>query len=90
MSNDKMTPSLSKIQKQLAELPKQAYDVFVANTPKRSGNARRSTKLNGSIIEAKYAYAQRLDEGWSNQSPNGMSAPTDKFIQQQLKQIIRK
>jgi hypothetical protein len=90
MAIDKMTPSLAKIQQQLNKLPKQAYDVFLANTPVNSGNARRRTKLVGNTIEAKYAYATRLDNGWSKQSPKGMSEPTDKFIRTQLTKIIRK
>jgi hypothetical protein len=90
MSKDKMTPSLAKIQQQLNKLPQQAYEVFVENTPVNSGNARRRTQLKGSTIEAKYAYATRLDNGWSKQSPKGMSEPTDKFIRTQLTKIIRK
>jgi hypothetical protein len=90
MIRDKMTPSLAKIQQQLNKLPQQAYEVFVANTPVNSGNARRRTQLKGSTIEANYAYATRLDQGYSQQKPKGMTEPTDKFIRTQLTKIIRK
>jgi hypothetical protein len=53
-----------------------AYKAFVKNTPVRSGNARRNTRKSGNAIDANYAYAQRLEEGWSKQAPKGMTEPT--------------
>lgn len=53
-----------------------AYKAFVKNTPIRSGNARRNTKKSNNSIDANYAYAQRLEEGWSKQAPKGMTEPT--------------
>lgn len=67
-----------------------AYKAFVKNTPigKPStwkskppknytpGNARRSTNKSGNTIDANYAYAQRLEEGYSKQAPKGMTEPT--------------
>ena len=53
-----------------------AYKTFVKNTPVRSGNARRNTRLRGNTIDADYPYAQRLEEGWSKQAPKGMTEPT--------------
>lgn len=53
-----------------------AYKAFVKNTPIRSGNARRKTKKIGNTIDADYPYAQRLEEGYSEQAPNGMTEPT--------------
>lgn len=55
---------------------KKTYDYFVSITPKRSGNARRSTKLENNTIDADYAYAERLDQGYSKQAPRGMSDPS--------------
>lgn len=54
---------------------KQGYEVFRDETPVKSGAARRATTLNqGKMeIQANYAYAQRLDTGWSSQAPEGMS-----------------
>lgn len=53
-----------------------AYKAFVKNTPIRSGNARRKTKKSGNTINADYPYAQRLEEGYSQQAPQGMTEPT--------------
>lgn len=88
--NDGMTASLRQIQSQLDRLPQEAYNFFVKTTPKRTGNARRSTRLRGDTIQANYAYAQRLDEGWSRQAPDGMTKPTEAYVQRRLDQIIRK
>jgi hypothetical protein len=88
--NDRITPSLNKIQKELMDLPNQAYQVFKDNTPVRSGNARKKTRLKGDTILAAYPYARRLDGGWSRQSPDGMVKPTAKFIEQRLRKILRK
>ncbi len=82
------------------ELTDDAYKFFVAQTPVRSGNARRNTNLaslrdstNGfrkSVIEGDYAYAQRLDDGSSKQAPNGMTAPTERYIERRLDELVRK
>jgi len=39
-------------------------------------------------IQADYKYAQRLDEGLSNQSPAGMITPTEEFIQARFTDIM--
>lgn len=87
---NRISSDIQRIQKELNELPKEAKKEFVKNTPIRSGNARRNTRLNKDTIEANYPYAQRLDEGYSKQSPDGMTKPTEKFIQRRVKQIMRK
>jgi hypothetical protein len=86
---NKMTSSLQKIQKKLDNLPKEAFTEFVKDTPIRSGNARRKTKLQGSTITADYAYAKRLDNGYSKQAPKGMTKPTEDFIQKRTQQILK-
>lgn len=78
----------ANIIKALDKLPEEAHEVFVQNTPKRSGNARRNTKLKRDTIVADYPYAKRLDEGWSSQKPRGMTEPTEKFLKKRLKQIF--
>ena len=82
------------------DLTDDTYKFFVAQTPVRSGNARRNTNLasvkdsksglSKSTIEGDYAYAQRLDEGWSRQAPNGMTAPTERYIERRLDELVRK
>jgi len=67
------------------QLAKEAYKVFVKNTPIKTGNARHKTTLKGDEIQASYPYAVKLNEGSSKQNPEGMSAPTDKFIQDYIK-----
>jgi hypothetical protein len=81
--------NLKKIQQKLNNVPDEAYKVFVKNTPVRTGNARRKTKLeNKQKIVAEYPYAKRLDEGYSKQSPKGMIEPTMNFIRKRIKQIL--
>lgn len=84
-----MSSSLKNIKRKLDNLPKEAYQEFVKETPIRSGNARRKTKLKGKTIVADYAYAKRLDEGYSKQSPAGMTKPTEDFIQKRVTQIMK-
>jgi hypothetical protein len=83
-----LTSKLDKIQKKLDKVPDEAYKVFVDNTPVRTGNARRKTKLQKDTIKADYPYAKRLDEGYSKQSPKGMVEPTLKFIRKRINQIF--
>ena len=78
---------LDSIRRQIAALPKEAYDYFKDITPERTGNAKRRTRLSGDTIRADYAYAQRLDNGYSNQAPRGMTEPTEKWLARRVKQI---
>lgn len=87
---DNITSSLQRINKQISNLPKEAFTQFVKDTPIRSGNARRKTKLSGNKIIAGYNYAQKLDEGFSKQAPEGMTKPTEQFIEKRMAEILRK
>jgi hypothetical protein len=78
-------------------IAKEAFTKFVDVTPERSGNAKRSTKLQGNTINANYAYANVLDKGrhmtnrgmrGSDQAPNGMTEPTIKHIREYVKQKL--
>ena len=77
-----------RIQRQLNKLPDEAYDVFYKETPIRTGNARSKTRLRGDTIDANYPYAQRLDDGYSRQSPRGMILPTLEYLRKRVRQII--
>lgn len=88
--SDRLTPSLDNIQRQLPRAVQQSYKYFVSVTPKDSGNARKKTKLRGTVIEARYAYARRLDQGYSKQAPRGMVEPTIKFFERLLRRLMRK
>lgn len=89
LDKDTITPSIEKMKAALQQLPKAAYNEWVKITPIDTGNARRKTKLNQTTIEAQYPYAQRLDEGYSKQAPKGMSEPVKKFIEREMKRIMR-
>jgi hypothetical protein len=80
--------NLQNKQKKLARVPVQAYDFFYKQTPVRTGNARSKTKLKQDTIRASYPYAGRLDRGWSQQAPKGMSGPTLNFIRRLVRKIL--
>lgn len=86
---------LDLLVKQLAQIPDQLLDsgleVFKQNTPVRSGNAKRSTRVRGSdTILADYDYASRLDDGTSGQSPDGMTDPTIQHWERDIQTLLRK
>ena len=89
LDKDTITPSIRKMQAALAKLPRAAFVEWVKDTPIRSGRARRSTTLSQNTIQAKYPYAQRLDEGSSKQAPKGMTAPVKQFIEAEMRKIMR-
>lgn len=70
---------------------KQTYNVYRNNTPIRSGNAKNRTKLETiTRIAGRYPYAGKLDEGWSKQSPKGMTEPSLKALERFIKNYIRR
>ena len=71
-------------------LARVAYTHFKKITPIDSGNARRRTNLVGTEIRAQYPYAQRLDQGWSRQAPDGMVKPTIQFLRDYIKRQLGK
>lgn len=70
------------------KMAREAYDVFVENTPIKTGNARNNTILKKNEIHAEYPYATRLDQGWSKQSPDGMVEPTMQFLEEYIKKNL--
>ena len=85
-----ITPSLRRINKALDKLPAEAHKVFKDETPIKTGNAKRRTRLQGEVIKADYNYATELDAGKSRQAPEGMSKPTEEYITKRVKQIMRR
>jgi hypothetical protein len=78
-------------------IAREAHKKFVDVTPIKSGNAKRSTKLQGNTINANYGYANVLDKGrhmtnrglrGSEQAPQGMTQPTIQHIRQYVKQKL--
>jgi hypothetical protein len=89
--SDGITPVLKGMKKELRRYPQEAEAKFKSLTPIDKGNARRRTRLkNKNEIEANYPYAQRLDEGWSKQAPQGMTKPFEAWVRQKVKQIFGK
>jgi hypothetical protein len=89
--DDNIGKALTNMRKELANYPKDAAGKFISLTPVKTGNARRNTRLkNSQTIEANYPYAQRLDEGYSNQAPQGMSKPFEQWVKQKMKKIFGK
>ena len=70
-----------------------AFTEFYRKTPIRSGNARSNTSLDqpNRTIHADYAYADRLDHGWSKQFGGvGMTKPTIDYIEKTVEKELRK
>ena len=80
---------MKRLEKALDSLPADAHQEFLKNTPVQSGNARRSTRLQDNKIVADYAYSQRLDEGYSKQSPKGMTEPTEEWIRKEVDRRLK-
>ena len=92
---DRLNKVLSTLNSQ--NIAKEAFTKFKDVTPVKSGNAKRSTKLQGNSINADYAYANVLDKGrhmtrrgmrGSEQAPKGMTEPTIKHIRDYVKQKL--
>lgn len=90
ITRDTVTLKLKALIDDIEDMPAEAHRVWLKNTPKRTGNARKRTKLKGNTINANYGYAQPLDEGWSKQSPEGMFKPTVEHLKKWLKKKVRK
>lgn len=85
--------------KDMEDIPRdsmrQTFRFYKKETPIRSGNARNKTKLSGGglTIKSAYPYAGRLDEGWSQQAPDGFTEPSidklDQIIDAQIRRITR-
>ena len=87
---NKITTNIKKKVAQLDAVPGQAYTFFKAHTPIRTGNARSRTVLKKDTIIAAYPYAQRLDDGYSRQAPDGMTKPTEAFVQKATDKIMKR
>jgi len=89
--------NLTQFNRQMAEakhalddLPEFAEKEMQKNTPKRSGNARRNTRLQGNTVVADYPYAQRLEDNYSPQTEGkGIIAPTEQEIQKEVDRRLK-
>lgn len=80
---------LREIERDLEPLVHNATKEFKKVTPKRTGNAKRQTTKKGNSIDANYPYANRLNEGYSRQAPNGMTDPTIDYIREFVRKTLR-
>ena len=73
------------------DLMQRSYTFLKSKTPIKSGNARKKTKLQkkNRVIKSNYAYAGRLDEGWSGQAPKGFTDPTIKEMDKIVDNLLR-
>lgn len=87
---DNLTKRTQEYDRDLKQLPGQAYKRWVETTPVRNGNARRRTTRQANTINANYPYAQRLDEGYSKQAPDGMTKPVEDWYIKEVEKIFGK
>ena len=86
---DNVTKQLAGIKKGLKNLSKGALVEMQKLTPVRTGNARRKTIRSGDTLIANYPYAGKLDEGSSNQAPDGITKPLDEWVSKEVARIIK-
>tara|TARA_R110002126_G_scaffold2069_4_gene12075 strand:- start:160 stop:447 length:288 start_codon:yes stop_codon:yes gene_type:complete len=88
------TKVFDKRMKELAGLPSflvdEALDITKENTPVASGNARNKTIKKGNKIVSNYAYAGRLNDGYSKQAPSGFTKPTIEQLDNEASKYVRK
>jgi hypothetical protein len=87
---NRISKSLDRKTSDLVDVPRKAHKYFKNITPKRTGNAKRKTRLKSNIIHANYEYASYLDDGSSKQAPKGMTEPTKDYLNKLVTQIMRK
>lgn len=88
ISTGNINRAIRRIERELPSIANEAHTSFVGNTPVDSGNARKSTRLRGNTIDARYNYANRLNEGYSGQAKQGMTDPTIESIRKHVRQIL--
>jgi hypothetical protein len=65
---------------------KSTYIFFKKVTPKDTGNAKSKTMYDQRTltITGAYPYAARLDDGYSQQAPKGMTQPSLVYLRREL------
>lgn len=87
VTRDRYTARSRQIQNFLRDLPRNMKNEFQRLTPIDTGNARSKTELQGNEIQGNYPYANRLNTGWSQQAPQGMTDPTIEWVREQLRRL---
>ena len=88
----KFTSDMKVLATAKAAIMPKVFRTFHDFTPVRSGNAKSHTFLdNNNDIQANYAYAKRLDNGWSKQHGGvGMTNPATKTMNTEISKFISK
>jgi hypothetical protein len=91
-TSNRISPDIQAKLKRLGSVPPDAYQFFRKTTPIKSGNARKNTDYDstetGGTITGDYPYANRLNEGYSRQAPEGMTKPTIAHIRRLVRKIL--
>jgi hypothetical protein len=91
VNSSKLLSRTRRQKKMLKDLPRRALKKFIEETPIDKGYARRQTRLReGNTIHADYAYADKLDNGHSKQSPQGMTKPTEDWLIKEFTRIFKR
>ena len=90
INTKEFTKAMNRLEVMPRSVMKQLYPYYLSKTPIRGGNARNRTKLSRLGINSNYAYAGRLDEGWSKQSPDGFTAPSEKQLDQLVTNAVKR
>lgn len=86
VGKSKIKGRLKDLDRAVGRIRDYAADEFRKTTPIRTGNARSKTSRIRKGVEAAYPYANRLNEGYSSQAPDGMTKPTV----ERIKEYVRK
>lgn len=87
IGSSRISGRLRDLEGKIDKLIDDAAEVFHEVTPIRTGNAKSKTKRERNRIQANYDYATKLNEGYSKQAPKGMTEPTIKFIQDEVRKF---
>lgn len=87
VGRSKIRARLTEVDRQVNRIKDYASEEFRSITPIRTGNARSKTRRVQQGIEANYHYANRLNDGYSKQAPDGMTKPTVEAIQAFVRRI---
>lgn len=90
-SQNKIKPDIENKLDVLEEIPEDIHDFFRAATPVLTGNARKKTILkNNKELIGDYPYAVRLDNGFSDKAPDGMTKPTQAYFKRRMDAIFKR
>lgn len=87
VGRSKIRARLQTLGRKVDQIKDFAHSEFQKTTPIRTGNARKNTNRVNVGIEANYDYANKLNNGYSRQAPEGMTTPTVEAIQAYVRRM---